>query len=49
MKIYVSTYSNKRFLYKCVIKNNGIIKIEKLYIAIFNCALFLYNFKNHFC
>ena len=29
MNIYVSTYSNKKFLYKCVIKNNGIIKIEK--------------------
>ncbi len=29
MKVYVSTYSNKKFLYKCVIKNNGIIKIEK--------------------
>lgn len=29
MKIYVSTYSDKKFLYKCVIKNNGIISIEK--------------------
>lgn len=29
MKVYVSTYSNKKFLYKCVIKNSGIIKIEK--------------------
>lgn len=29
MNIYVSTYSNKKILYKCEIKKNGIINIEK--------------------